>query len=132
MPSTIRMDSLAWPAMKENVLSLARLPAPPHAPCSTPIAEASDASSTERSGSSQKAHTPAPVTSRAAATIKGACQLPYWTRKPNTSGESAPPILPAMFIMPETVPEYLPPASIGTAQEGPIVHSRKNIDAVRQ
>ena len=47
-------------------------------------------------------------------------------------GDSAPPILPAMFIMPETVPEYLPPVSMGTAQDGPMVHSRKNIEAVRQ
>ena len=35
-------------------------------------------------------------------------------------------------VPPETVPEYLPPASIGTAQEGPIVHSRKNMEAVKQ
>ena len=44
----------------------------------------------------------------------------------------APPKLPAMFIMPDTVPEYLPPVSIGTDQDGPMVHSRKNIAAVRQ
>src|SRR6202000_1441331 len=44
----------------------------------------------------------------------------------------AAPKLPAMFIMPDTVPEYLPPVSIGTAQDGPIVHSKKNIEIVRQ
>src|SRR5262249_17118057 len=83
------------------------------------------------SGSSQNAHTPEPMTNRHAATMNGACQLPIWARTPNTIGDSAPPILPAMFIMPDTVPEYLPPVSIGTAQDGPIVHSRKNIEAVR-
>src|SRR5215472_16209416 len=83
------------------------------------------------SGSSQNAHTAEPITSSAAATMNGACQLPIWTSAPNTMGDSAPPILPAMFIMPDTVPEYLPPVSIGTAQDGPMVHSRKNIDAVR-
>ena len=68
---------------------------------------------------------------QAAATMNGASQLPPWARKPNTIGDSAPPKLPAMFIMPDTVPEYLPPVSIGTAQDGPMVHSRKNIEAVR-
>src|SRR5260370_1259178 len=52
------------------------------------------------------------------------------TRKPN--GESAPPMFPAMFIIPDTVPEYLPPTSMGTAQDGPMVHSRKNMAAVKQ
>ena len=51
---------------------------------------------------------------------------------PNTVGESAPPIFPAMFIIQETVPEYSPPTSIGTAHDGPIVHSRKKSAAVRQ
>ena len=51
---------------------------------------------------------------------------------PNTIGEMAPPKLPAMFIIPDTVPEYLPPVSIGTAHDGPIVNSRKNIEMVRQ
>ena len=41
-------------------------------------------------------------------------------------------MLPAMFIIPETVPEYFPPTSIGTDHDGPIVHSRKNIATVRQ
>src|SRR6516162_9696033 len=86
---------------------------------------------TEASGSSQNAQTAEPATSSAAATMNGACQEPTWTNAPKTIGESAPPILPAMFIMPDTVPECLPPASIGTAQDGPIVHSRKNIAAVR-
>src|SRR6266566_3438836 len=84
------------------------------------------------SGSSQNAHTAAPMTRRTAATMNGASQLPNCTKKPNTIGDSAPPILPAMFIMPETVPEYLPPVSIGTAHDGPMVHSKKNIEAVRQ
>src|SRR5262252_9170360 len=84
---------------------------------------------TEASGSSQKAQTPAPATSSAAATINGACQEPNWTKKPNTKGDSAPPMFPAMFIIPDTVPEYLPPTSMGTAQEGPMVHSRKNMAA---
>src|SRR5579862_9005017 len=83
------------------------------------------------SGSSQNAHTAAPATSKPAATIKGACQLPPCASAPNTIGEIAPPKLPAMFIMPDTVPEYLPPVSIGTAQDGPMVNSRKNIEAVR-
>ena len=85
-----------------------------------------------RSGSSQNAQTAAPITSRLAATMNGASQLPYCTRNPNTKGDNAPPMLPAMFIMPDTVPEYLPPTSIGTAQEGPMVHSRKNSAAVKQ
>src|SRR5215471_14753154 len=85
----------------------------------------------ERSGSSQNAHTPAPTISNAAATTNGACQLPYWARTPNTNGDIAPPKLPAIFIIPDTVPEYLPPVSMGTAQDGPIVHSRKNMAPVR-
>src|SRR5215472_7913538 len=83
------------------------------------------------SGSSQNAHTAEPMTNRHAATMNGACQLPTCASTPNTIGDNAPPILPAMFIMPDTVPEYLPPVSIGTAHDGPIVHSRKNIEAVR-
>src|SRR5579863_8855269 len=84
------------------------------------------------SGSSQNAHTAEPITRSPAATMKGACQLPPSARKPNTIGDSAPPKLPAMFIIPDTVPEYLPPVSIGTAHDGPMVNSRKNSDAVRQ
>src|SRR5260370_39930402 len=86
-------------------------------------------STTERSGSSQKAHTAAPATSRAADKTNGAAQFSYWAKNPNTKGDSAPPILPAMFIIPDTVPEYLPPQSMGTAHAGPIVHSRKNMAA---
>ena len=51
---------------------------------------------------------------------------------PKTVGESAPTNWPPMFIMPETVPENSPPTSMGTAQAGPMVISRKNIAAVRQ
>jgi hypothetical protein len=36
---------------------------------------------------------------------------------PKTIGDSAPPMFPAMFIIPDTVPEFLLPTSIGTAQE---------------
>src|SRR5690242_15999354 len=97
-----------------------------------PSAPGTTSSTTDFSGSSQNAQMPAPITISAAATMNGACQLPYCTSTPNTKGDSAPPILPAMFIMPDTVPEYLPPTSIGTDQDGPMVHSRKNIDAVRQ
>ena len=50
--------------------------------------------------------------------MNGACQFPYWKNTPKMKGDRAPPILPAMFIMPETVPEYLPPQSIGTDQDG--------------
>src|SRR5215471_18035853 len=89
-------------------------------------------STTETSGSSQKAQINDPMTSRLAATMNGACHDPYWTRTPKTKGDSAPPMFPAMFIMPETVPENLPPTSIGTDHEGPMVHSRKNIAPVRQ
>src|SRR5690348_11221388 len=89
-------------------------------------------SSTETSGSSQNAHTAAPKTSRHAATMNGATHEPSCTRKPKTSGDKAPPMFPAMFITPDTVPEYLPPTCIGTAHDGPIVHSRKNIAPVRQ
>ena len=64
--------------------------------------------------------------------MNGATQEPTWTRNPKTIGESAPPKFPAMFIIPDTVPEYLPPTSIGTDQDGPMVHSRKNRAAVRQ
>ena len=68
-----------------------------------------------------------------AATMNGACQLPHVGQVAEHDRRAcAPPILPAMFIMPDTVPEYLPPVSIGTAQDGPMVHSRKNIAAVRQ
>ena len=42
------------------------------------------------SGSSQNAQIAAPMTSSAAATMNGACQLPYVTRKPNTIGDRAP------------------------------------------
>src|SRR5258708_37351075 len=89
-------------------------------------------SSTETPGSSQNAQIAAPRTRSPAATMNGACQEPNWTSTPKTIGDKAPPILPAMFIMPETVPGTLPPTSIGTAQDGPIVHSRKNIAPVRQ
>src|SRR5664280_1664708 len=89
-------------------------------------------STTEVLGSSQNPQTAAPKTSRLAATMNGACQEPNWTRTPNTSGDKAPPILPAMFILPETVPECSPPISMGTAQDGPIVHSGKNMAAVKQ
>lgn len=37
-----------------------------------------------------------------------------------------------MFIIPDTVPEYSPPMSMGTAQDGPMIVSRKNIAPVRQ
>src|SRR5476649_1269505 len=87
---------------------------------------------TDASGSSQKAQTPAPTMSRLAATINSACQEPNWTKTPKTIGDSAPPMFPAMFIIPDTVPECSPPTSMGTAQEGPMVHSRKNMAAVKQ
>src|ERR1035437_8464078 len=87
---------------------------------------------TDFSGSSQKAQTAAPKTSSAAATMKGACQEPYWTRTPKTIGDNAPPMFPAMFITPDTVPEYWPPTCMGTDQEGPMVNSRQNSAAVRQ
>ena len=93
---------------------------------------ASCGSTTERSGSSQNAHMAAPATRRTADTINGAPQFWYCAKTPKTKGDSAPPKLPAMFIIPDTVPEYLPPQSMGTAQEGPIVHSRKNMAAVRE
>src|SRR6516225_6391630 len=95
-------------------------------------AAASSVSRTDASGLSQNAQIAEPMTSSAAATMKGACQELYCARKPNTSGDSAPPKFPAMFIMPDTVPEYFPPTSMGTAHEGPMVHSRKNIATVRQ
>ena len=37
-----------------------------------------------------------------------------------------------MFIIPETVPEYSPPMSMGTAHDGPMIVSRKNIAPVKQ
>ena len=61
--------------------------------------QASRFSTTEVLGSSQNSQTAAPRTSRLAATMNGAYQEPNWTRTPNTSGDSAPPMLPAMFIM---------------------------------
>src|SRR5260221_5727410 len=90
------------------------------------------APTTEASGSSQNAQTTKPTTSRPAATMNGAAHEPSWAKTPKTNGESAPPMFPAMFIIPDTVPEYLPPTSMGTAQDGPMVHSRKNIAAVKQ
>src|SRR5579883_1834804 len=41
-------------------------------------------------------------------------------------------MFPAMFITPDTVPEYLPPTCIGTDHDGQMVHSRKNSTAVKQ
>jgi hypothetical protein len=46
-------------------------------------------------------------------------------------GDKAPPILPAMFIAADTVPEYLPPICIAEAYAGAIAHSRKKKAAVR-
>src|SRR5258707_1339198 len=89
-------------------------------------------STTEASGSSQNAQTTEPTTSRPAATMNGAAHEPSWAKTPKTNGKSAPPMFPAMFIIPDTVPEYLPPTSMGTAQDGPMVHSRKNMAAVKQ
>jgi hypothetical protein len=89
-------------------------------------------STTDLPGSSQNPQTAAPITSRLAATMNGACHDPNWTKTPKTIGDSAPPMFPAIFIMPDTVPECSPPISMGTAQEGPIVHSRKNMAAVKQ
>src|SRR5580704_15455609 len=37
-----------------------------------------------------------------------------------------------MFIIPDTVPEYSPAVSMGTDQDGPMVHSRKNAAPVKQ
>jgi len=64
--------------------------------------------------------------------MNGAAHEPNWAKTPKTKGESAPPMFPAMFIIPDTVPEYLPPTSMGTAQDGPMVHSRKNMATVKQ
>src|ERR1700693_1636897 len=89
-------------------------------------------SMTDRSGSIQKAQMAAPMNSRPADTPNGATQEPLDTRYPNTVGESAPTNWPPMFIMPDTVPENSPPMSMGTAQAGPMVISRKNMAAVRQ
>src|SRR5580700_7723622 len=89
-------------------------------------------SMTDCSGSIQKAQMAAPMNSRPAETPNGATQDPLDTRYPNTVGESAPTNCPPMFIIPETVPENSPPISMGTAQAGPMVISRKNIAAVRQ
>src|ERR1700730_4755751 len=102
-------------------------------PAATPAAVGSlYFSTTEASGSSQNAQTTEPTTSRPAATMNGAGQEPNWAKTPKTKGESAPPMFPAMFIIPDTVPEYLPPTSMGTAQDGPMGHSRKNMAAVKQ
>jgi hypothetical protein len=89
-------------------------------------------SMTDTSGSIQNAQMPAPRNSRQAAITNGAIHEPRATRIPNTVGDSAPPICPPMFIIPDTVPEYSPPMSIGTAQDGPMIVSRKNIAAARQ
>src|SRR5437879_12751515 len=75
---------------------------------------------------------PTPMNSRQAATTNGATHDPRATRIPNTVGDSAPPICPTMFIIPETVPEYSPPMSMGTAHDGPMIVSRKNIAPVKQ
>src|SRR5258708_35439397 len=89
-------------------------------------------STTEVLGSSQNPQIAAPTTRRLAATMNGACHDPNWTSTPKTIGDRAPPMFPAIFIIPDTVPETSPPISIGTAQDGPIVHSRKNMAAVKQ
>jgi hypothetical protein len=60
------------------------------------------------------------------------CHDPNWTTTPKTIGASAPSMFPAMFIIPDTVPECSPPISMETAQEGPMLHSRQNMAAVRQ
>src|ERR1700730_15353823 len=60
-----------------------------------------------------------------AAITNGAIHDPPATRIPNTVGDSAPPICPLMFIIPDTVPEYSPPMSIGTAQDGPMIEEKQ-------
>src|SRR5262249_47873765 len=87
---------------------------------------------TDTSGSSQNAQIAAPAASSNAETMKGAAHHSARTKYPNTNGDIAPPMLPAMFIIPETVPEYLPPVSMGTAQAGQMLHSRKNAAPVKQ
>src|ERR1700730_12444072 len=89
-------------------------------------------STTEASGSSQKPQTTEPRTSRPAATMNGAAHEPNWAKTPKTNGESAPPMFPAMFIIPDTVPEYLSPTSRGTARAVRMVHSRKNMAPVKK
>src|SRR5262249_20753403 len=89
-------------------------------------------SKTEASGSSQNDQIAEPRTSKPAATMNGAAHEPNWAKTPKTNEESAPPMLPARCIVQARVPEYLLQTSMGTAQDGPMVHSRKNMAAVKQ
>src|SRR5271170_6716959 len=89
------------------------------------------ASITDTSGSIQNAQMPAPINNRHEATTNGATHDPRSAKIPKTVGDSAPPICPTIFIIPETVPEYSPPMSMGTAHDGPMTVSRKNIAPVR-
>src|SRR5260370_24736586 len=64
--------------------------------------------------------------------MKWPASRPERAKTEKNRGETPPPVFTAMFIIPDTVPEYLPPTSMGTAQDGPMVHSRKNMAAVKQ
>src|SRR3984893_7050330 len=123
LPSrSVRIYGECWKGKRTSVQPAAR---------PTPV-ESLYFPTTEVSGCSQSAQPTEPRTSRPAATMNGAAHEPNWAKTPKTNGESAPPMFPAMFIIPDTVPEYLPPTSMGTAQDGPMVHSRKNMAAVKQ
>ncbi len=47
--------------------------------------------------------------------------------KPMTIGPAMPPKLPIMFMLPETVPAYLPPMSVHDAQLPGIVRSLQKL-----
>ena len=47
--------------------------------------------------------------------------------RPTTKGPAMPPKLPIMFMLPETVPAYLPPMSMQVAQLPGIVRSLQKL-----
>jgi hypothetical protein len=87
---------------------------------------------TDFSGSMRNVQIKAPASRTPAEIKKGVIHNPLWTRSPKIIGETEAARLPAIFIIPETVPLYSPPTSMGTAQAGLITNSRKNSDAVKQ
>src|ERR1700721_3099652 len=86
---------------------------------------------TDFSGLIKKIQISAPTSITPALTRNGATHKPRLKRLPYTTAVEAPPTAPTMFITPVTVPLNWPPTSMGTAQAGPITHSRKKKEAAK-